>query len=104
MRFLVDAQLPARLVAALEAAGHDAVHTSQMPDGNRSTDRQIAEKADAEGRVAVKLLVVATGNNTNNALLDLFGRAWDAVVEALAEVDFIELHPDALVVHEHRSE
>lgn len=121
MRFLVDAQLPARLVAALEAAGHDAVHTSQLPDGNRSTDRQIAETADAEGRVVVtkdldfrdshllngrpaKLLVVATGNITNNALLDLVARALDAVVEALDEVDFVELRPDELVVHQRRSE
>lgn len=121
MRFLADAQLPARLVAVLEAAGHDAVHTSQLRDGNRSTDRQFSEKADAEGRVVVtkdsdfrdshllnrrpaKLLVVATGNITNTALLDLFARALDAVVEAFDEVDFVELHPDELVVHQRRSE
>jgi predicted nuclease of predicted toxin-antitoxin system len=121
VRFLVDAQLPARLVAWLEAAGHDAVHASQLPDGNRSTDRQIAEKADADGRVVVtkdsdfrdshlltghpaQLLVVATGNITNNALLGLFGRALDAVVAALEEVDFVELHLDELVVHQRRSE
>lgn len=48
MKFVVDAQLPTRLARALQAAGHDAVHTSQLPDGNRSTDRQISLLADAE--------------------------------------------------------
>ena len=53
MRFLVDAQLPARLAEALTAAGHDAVHTSQLPDGNRATDHQVAEAADSSDRVVV---------------------------------------------------
>jgi predicted nuclease of predicted toxin-antitoxin system len=121
VKFLVDAQLPARVAAFLAAAGHDAIHTSELPDGNRTTDRQIAERADTEGRVVVtkdsdfrdshlltgrpaKLLVVATGNITNNALLELLGRALDAVVEAFDHADFVELHRDDLVVHQRRSE
>ncbi|MBO9521745.1 MAG: DUF5615 family PIN-like protein [Nocardioidaceae bacterium] len=121
MKFLVDAQLPARVAAFLAEAGHDAIHTSELPRGNRTTDREIAELADAEGRVVVtkdsdfrdshllagrpaRLLVVATGNITNNALLDLFARALDAVVAAFDEADFIELHRDDLVVHDRRAE
>ncbi len=50
MRFLVDAQLPARLARFLNDAGHDALHTSEMPKGNRTTDARIAECADAEDR------------------------------------------------------
>lgn len=38
MKFLVDAQLPAKLCQLLQAAGHDAVHTSDLPDGNRTTE------------------------------------------------------------------
>jgi predicted nuclease of predicted toxin-antitoxin system len=38
---------------ALVAGGHDAVHTLDLPDGNRSTDRAVAEAADAEDRVLV---------------------------------------------------
>lgn len=53
MKFVVDAQLPARLASFLVAAGHDAVHTTHLPDGNRTTDAAIAEFADREGRVVV---------------------------------------------------
>ena len=53
MKFLIDAQLPARLAGLLGAAGHDAVHTSQLPEGNRTTDAALAATADAEDRVVV---------------------------------------------------
>jgi predicted nuclease of predicted toxin-antitoxin system len=121
VKFLVDAQLPVRVAALLGAAGHDAIHTSELPDGNRSTDREIAQRADAEDRVVVtkdsdfrdshlltgrpaKLLVVATGNITNDALLELFGRALEADVAAFDLADFVELHRDDLVVHQRRTE
>ena len=81
MKFLIDAQLPARLAEFLDQAGHDAVHTLGLPHGNRSTDREIAERADADDRVLVtkdrdfrdghllaraprRLLVVATGTGS----------------------------------------
>ena len=51
MKFLVDAQLSARLARFLSSVGHDALHTSELPDGNRTTDVRIAELADDEGRV-----------------------------------------------------
>ena len=53
MKFLIDAQLPAWLAELLNQAGHDAVHTGELPDGNRSSDSQIAQRADADGRLVV---------------------------------------------------
>ena len=53
MKFLVDAQLPRRLARQLAAAGHDALHTLDLPDGNRTPDSIITELADREGRVVV---------------------------------------------------
>lgn len=53
MKFLVDAQLPARLAEALREAGHDAVHTTDLPHGNRTSDAEITEVADGEHRVVV---------------------------------------------------
>lgn len=120
MKFIVDAQLPARLAKFLAEAGHDAVHTSELPDGNRTTDARIGELADEQDRVVCtkdrdfrdghllngsprRLLVVATGNITNAALLSLFERHIDAIVAALGESDFVELGPIALVVHRPRS-
>ena len=36
MNFLVDAQLPRRMTGWLAAAGCDAIHTLDMPDGTHS--------------------------------------------------------------------
>jgi predicted nuclease of predicted toxin-antitoxin system len=89
VKFLIDAQLPARLAGLLSAAGHDAIHASELPEGNRTTDTALAGLADAEDRVVVtkdrdfrdshllrrqprRLLVVATGNIRNRDLLALF--------------------------------
>lgn len=48
MKFLIDTQLPARLARQLNEAGHDAVHTSALPDGNRTSDTEIARVADEQ--------------------------------------------------------
>lgn len=113
MKFLIDAQLPARLAQFLTRAGHDSLHTIELPDGNRSTDREIAQVADAEGRVVVtkdrdfrdghllsrspqRLLVVATGNITNDALLSLIETHLHAIISALDQADFVELSQNTL--------
>lgn len=116
MRLLVDAQLPARLARHLAAAGHDVVHTTDLPDGNRTPDTENCRRADAEGRVVVtkdrdfreghllrgspaRLLVVATGNISNDDLLGLFTTYYDSIVDAFDQSSFVELGPDKLVVH-----
>lgn len=119
MRFLVDAQLPVRLARLLNDTGHDALHTSQLPDGNRSGDAHVTERADRENRVVVtkdrdfrdvhlltgsprRLLIVATGNITNAALLSLVQSHLDAITAAFDEADFVELGRDQLIVHHRR--
>ncbi len=116
MRFLVDAQLPVRLARFLTGAGHDVVHTSELPDGNRTTDDGINDRADREGRVVVtkdrdfrdshllrgtpkRLLVVVTGNIPNSALLSVFEANLGAIEAALDEARFVELGSDSLIVH-----
>lgn len=116
MKFLVDAQLPAKLARALDAAGHDALHTTELPEGNRTTDAELARQADAEDRVVVtkdadfrdshlitgsprRLLIVATGNITNTILLELFELHLDTVVAAFTDTDFVELRVAELIVH-----
>jgi predicted nuclease of predicted toxin-antitoxin system len=85
MNFLVDAQLPRRMTTWLSAAGCDALHTLDLPAGNRTTDEQINDVPDREQRVVVtkdadfvdshvlqghpaKLLLVSTGNISNRDL------------------------------------
>ena len=53
MKFLVDAQLPRRLARQLAVAGHGVLHTFDLPDGNRTSDLVIMERADREDRVVV---------------------------------------------------
>lgn len=48
------------------------------------------------------LLLVATGNITNNELLSLFETNRSAIEAALGEVRFVELGPDRLIVHDDR--
>src|SRR5947209_2533391 len=85
MNFLVDAQLPRRMTVWLSAAGADAVHTLDLPDGNRTSDEQINDLADQEQRAVItkdadfvdthilhgrpaKLLLISTGNISNRKL------------------------------------
>ncbi len=116
MRLLLDAQLPVRLAARLGELGHDVLHTSLLPEGNRSSDERIADVADQEGRVVVtkdadfrnshlltgspaRLLVVATGNIGNEVLLGLFESRIAEIEEAFALGDHVELRRGAIVSH-----
>ena len=82
MNFLVDAHLPRRLARWLGQAGHDVVHTYDLPLGNRTPDAVINELSVREERVVVtkdedfvdsfflhhqpyKLLLISTGNINN---------------------------------------
>ncbi|MGB9752589.1 DUF5615 family PIN-like protein [Roseiflexus castenholzii] len=51
MNFLVDAQPPRRLVWRLREAGHDAIHTLDLPESNRSTDSEINAVSLREERI-----------------------------------------------------
>ena len=117
MRFLVDAQLPPRLVDLLADAGHDAIHTATLPRGNASTDDEVVDRAESDDRIVVtkdidfrdghllrqkprRLLLVRTGNVTNTALLDHVGAHLNEIVDAFDGADFIELGATSLIVHD----
>jgi predicted nuclease of predicted toxin-antitoxin system len=114
--FLLDAQLPKRLAKELTAAGHDALHTEDLPTGNRTPDEDLADLAAREGRVLItkdsdfvttfhlrksppKLLLVSTGNINNDNLLHLFLTNIMHLEGALSENDFVELSRTALTIH-----
>ena len=117
MKFLIDAQLPRRLARRLGSIGHDAVHTRDLPAGNRTTDREICRLADLDGRVVVtkdadfvsshllsgrqnRLLLVSVGNITNEDLERRVFAELPAIVLALSDSAFVELTTAGLVVHE----
>lgn len=116
MNFLIDAQLPRRLARHLRDAGHDALHTLDLPRGNRTTDTEINEMAEREHRVLVtkdadfvnsfvlsrkpsKLLLVSTGNISNADLEALILPRISAIAAAFETYDYIELTRDSLVFH-----
>src|SRR5262245_54935399 len=109
MNFLVDAQLPRRLVSLLRQAGYDAIHTLDLPHGNRTTDTIINELSINEQRVVVtkdsdfvdslvlrgqpwKLLLVSTGNIPNTELVPLFLANIERIAEAFETFAFIEIN------------
>ncbi|MCI0389636.1 MAG: DUF5615 family PIN-like protein [Acidobacteria bacterium] len=53
MKFLVDAHLPRWRAAQLRQAGFDAIHTLDLPLGNRTQDPEINELYIKEHRVVV---------------------------------------------------
>jgi predicted nuclease of predicted toxin-antitoxin system len=96
--------------------GHDVVHTSELPNGNRTPDREITRIAEARDRIVVtkdrdfvdghllsaaprRLLVVSTGNIRNDDLMDLFAGYSYALASAFDDVDFVELDRTILILH-----
>ena len=116
MKFLVDAQLPRRIAAWLTSRGHDALHTLDLPRRNLSSDADVCAIADGEDRVVVtkdddfvrslllqdaphRLLLIATGNISNNDLIDLFDRSLAQIESGFASAKFVEVNRQAVIVH-----
>lgn len=116
MRFLVDAQLPRRFAAWLRDQGHDALHTLDLPAGNRTTDAAITSLSVSASRIVVtkdadfvesfilqhepeKLLLISTGNITNTDLEVLLLPNLPAIIEAFAAADFVELSRTGVIIH-----
>jgi predicted nuclease of predicted toxin-antitoxin system len=112
----VDAQLPYRLVGHLVAAGHQAIHTRDLPSGNRTTDDRIATIAATEDAVVVtkdadfvtshfltgkpqRLLQISTGNLPNDLLFRLMSSNLPAIVAAFEMYCFVELSTTRLTIH-----
>lgn len=116
MRFLVDAQLPRRLAAHLREAGHEALHTLDLPLGNRTPDTTINELSTRDGyivmtkdadfvtsfhlhRIPHKLLLISTGNVKNSALESLLVLNLGSIVANFEDFDFIEINQSAVIFH-----
>ena len=115
MKFLVDAHLPPGLCGLLQAAGHDALHTTQLPAQNRTTDRVINELSLREQRIVVtkdsdfyhshllrgepwKLLLIRTGNIRARELKQLLQQHLPAIEVALDQNSLVELDRQAVKV------
>jgi predicted nuclease of predicted toxin-antitoxin system len=115
MNFIVDAHLPPRLCALLRSAGHDAVHTRDLAEGNRTADRAINQISLRDSRALItkdedffyscilsgapwKLVLVRTGNIGARDLVALFERNLPVLLAALADNTIVELDREAVQV------
>ena len=116
MKFLVDAQLPRRLVLQLREAGYDAIHTLDLVNGNRTSDAEINGVSIAEQRVVItkdsdfvesfllhkrpwKLLLVSTGNISNRELEQLFAATLSIIADGFSNYDYIEFNRLNVIFH-----
>lgn len=115
MKFLVDAHLPPGLCNLLQAAGHDAIRTRQLPAGNLTPDSAINDLSAKEKRVVIskdtdffyshllhgkphKLVLVRTGNIGVRELKELFARHLPRIERALRRHSLVELDRTAVRV------
>jgi len=116
MKFLIDAHLPRRLAHRLHTWGHEAIHTLDLPRGNRTPDGEIGDISlreqgivvtkDADfvdtfivHRVPYKLLLVSTGNISNMDLETLFEQNITDITAAFGAHDFVEMTRTMLIIH-----
>lgn len=117
MKFLVDAQLPKRLSRQLNEAGHDAIHTLDLPLKNLTCDTTIISLADHENRVIItkdadfvnsywfsykpnRLLLIETGNISNLELESLISSNLSTIIDLLSTSPaFCEITRNTIISH-----
>jgi predicted nuclease of predicted toxin-antitoxin system len=116
MNFLIDANLPRHLTNIFNERGHYAIHTLDLPAGNATTDAALLEAADEKKSVIVtkdsdfttffwlknkpdKLLLISTGNISNNALEAILVANFEQMVSDLSKNRFVELTREHVIVH-----
>ncbi len=116
MKFLVDAQLPVRIARFLQNAGYDTIHTKNLPRQNATSDTEINLLSLSEQRIVItkdkdffdsfiltkkpyKLLLITTGNITNNDLESLLAKNITQITELFINHKLIEMSKKSLIVH-----
>ena len=114
MKFLVDAQLPYGVALFLRNRGFDALHTNDLPDKERITDKQIRDISVSENRIVVtkdydfvdsfiikrnpeKSLIITTGNIKNKQLFALWEHNWKLIKYLFETHNLVELSNDDVI-------
>ena len=116
MKFLIDAQLPRRLVNVFQEAGYEAIHTLDLPEKNTTQDIEINRISMEQDYIVVtkdkdflnsfllvnepkKLLLVTTGNIRNSDLINLFQNNLVEIIELFEQYDLVEMNRNNIVVY-----
>lgn len=113
MRFIIDAHLPKSICQVFADLGHEALHTSDLPDGNATDDQDILLTCGNDGIVVSKdgdfyesfllyrrppkLVLVKVGNMRLRALKELVKKVAPQLVDLLGQHDMLELHRDKVI-------
>ena len=115
MKFLIDAHLPPGLRTVFREAGHDAIHTLDLPEQNAARDGMLNQVSAEEHRVVVskdtdfyhshllhgrpwKLVLVRTGNLGVRATKEMFAKHLPLIAAALEECSLVELDQQRISV------
>ena len=117
MKFLIDANLSFKLARVLKAKGFEIIHTDDLPNKERTTDKELRNLSVEHDYIVItkdsdfldshliqgipsKLLIVTTGNIPNKNLLSLFDKYFNIIIQLFNSYDLIELNNDQIVAHE----
>jgi predicted nuclease of predicted toxin-antitoxin system len=99
----------------LRRRGIEVLHTSELPLGNRTTDEELKYLSLTQAYVIVtkdsdfvdnlllhqklhKLILVSTGNISNNELIELFANYELEIRDSLSQAHFVELTRMGVIV------
>jgi predicted nuclease of predicted toxin-antitoxin system len=116
MNFLIDANLPRRIVRIFQERGHDAVHTLELPEGNATPDVALLDYAEKNNFLTTpnetdisssfwlqnlpsKLFFITTGIIKNAELETLLIANFEQMTTALTENRYVELTQEHVIVH-----
>jgi len=117
MKFVVDANLPFKLAIKLRELGFDVIHTDNLPNKERTSDKEIRQISIEQNRVVItkdsdffdshivqgipsKLIFVTTGNIVNRDLLNIIGKYFETMIKLLEIYDLIEINNEEIIGHE----
>lgn len=119
MKFLVDANLPNKLAKAIGRMGHTVIHTDDLPNKEKTSDKEIKAISKDQNLVVIskdtdffdshliqgvppKFLFVSTGNITNKELFKLFEKNFENIVTLFETYDLIDIDNQQIVVYENQ--
>lgn len=117
MKFLIDAQLPKKLVSLFQDLSQEAIHTLDLPKQNTTQDEEINEFSYQYQYIVItkdkdfldsfivrkkpyKLLLITTGNIKNGDLINLLSSNLLEIITLFENHYFIEINQTQITIHQ----
>ena len=117
MKFLIDAQLPKKLVSLFQNLNQEAIHTLDLPKQNTTQDEEINELSCQYQYIVVtkdkdfldsfilrkkpyKLLLITTGNIKNSDLINILSNNLLEIITLFENHYFIEVNQTQITIHQ----